>query len=178
MTASNLPEPSYLRQRLRYCSETGKLFWLDDPALSKHWRSRWANKEAFFYIGNRGYLKGTINGRTLMAHRVIWAMVYNEWPSGDMDHIDHCRTNNKLENLRLVSKFENMKNQSMAKNNTTGVTGVYWSPRDQKWLAQIRVNKKQIYLGIFSEFNKAVQIRKAAERNYKFHENHGLMSSI
>jgi hypothetical protein len=176
MTTSNLPDPSYLRQRLRYCPETGKLFWLDNAALPQKWRSRWANKEAFFYICNRGYLTGTINGRKLLAHRVVWAIVHNQWPSGDMDHIDHCRTNNKIKNLRIVSNCENRRNQSMASNNTTGATGVYWYPRCKKWLAQIQVNKKQIHLGLFSDFNDAVKIRKAAERHYNFHENHGLIS--
>lgn len=83
------------------------------------------------------------------------------------------RADNRIENLRLVSGKENMKNKSMQKNNISGVTGVSWNKNRMKWQAQISVNGKIIYLGIFSDFNAAVSARKVAENRYEFHRNHG-----
>lgn len=48
-------------------------------------------------------------------------------------------------------------------NNTSGVRGVYWSKLSGKWLAQIRVDGKQYYIGSFKTIKEAAAARKAAE---------------
>lgn len=52
------------------------------------------------------------------------------------------------------------------KNNSSGVTGVYFDTRNQKWRATITVNYKKIRLGYYTEFEKAVEARKNAEKFY------------
>ena len=59
-----------------------------------------------------------------------------------------------------------MRNVKIRENNTSGVTGVDWSKKYQKWRARICVNKKEIHLGQFEEFDKAVAARKEAENKY------------
>jgi hypothetical protein len=57
-------------------------------------------------------------------HKIVWELHYGELPAGSMiDHIDGT-TSNRIENLRLVSHAENMRNRKKAKNHHTLVTGV------------------------------------------------------
>lgn len=170
----NLPSPEYLRERVRYCCETGKLFWIDHPDVIKSWRSRFIDKEAFSYINIYGYKIGDLNGRKFKTHRAVWAVVHGHWPDGEIDHIDHCKTNNRIENLRVVRKVDNMRNRPISKRNKHGVFGVFFSERLRKWCAMIGVEGRTKYLGIYKEFEDAVAARKAAEREYGYHENHGM----
>lgn len=170
----NLPSPEYLRERLRYCHETGKLFWRDHPDLKKNWRTRFLEKEAFAYINVYGYKIGELNKRKFRAHRVIWAIVHGQWPDGEIDHIDHCKTNNRIENLRVVDKADNMRNRPMRRKSKYGVFGVFFCDRMKKWWAIIGVESKNKYLGSYEKFEDAVAARKAAEREYGYHENHGM----
>jgi hypothetical protein len=51
-------------------------------------------------------------------------------------------------------------------NNTSGITGVMWKKREQKWYAKIIKDNKEICLGYYDDFNEAVNARKKAEREY------------
>ena len=64
-------------------------------------------------------------------------------------------------------------NQGIATNNTSGVTGVTWNSDRKKWMAQIKVKGKNIYLGLFVDFNNAAKARAEAEVKHGFHKNHG-----
>ncbi len=55
---------------------------------------------------------------------------------------------------------------AMATNNTSGMTGVNWCKREQRWKASIRVNKKDIGLGYFIEKEDAIAARKAGEEKH------------
>lgn len=167
-------DPEILRLRLRYCRETGLLFWKESEICQKGWNTRWAGKEAFTAYSRDGYKRGTVFRKGLQAHRVVWAIYYGEWPEGNIDHIDHDKTNNRIENLRIVTNVENQRNMSKQKRNKSGVTGVHWKERDNRWQASIGVNGKTKALGYFKNFEDAVSRRKIAEIEYGFHENHGM----
>ncbi len=91
----------------------------------------------------------------------------------EIDHINHDPSDNRLANLRKVKRLDNMRNQSMRSTNPSGVTGVRFNKECHKWQATIMVLGKEIHLGLFEGFNRAVHARKAAEVKYGFHENHG-----
>jgi hypothetical protein len=59
-----------------------------------------------------------------------------------------------------------MMNVGLRSNNKSGVTGVIWHRRSSKWRAFIRINGKQIELGLFDRFEDAVVARKEAEEKY------------
>lgn len=121
-----------------------------------------------------GYLLASINGKQRRAHRVAWELYYGEPPSGDIDHINHVKDDNRICNLRVVSKAENNKNIRKSKRNTAGLTGVSWEKDRNKWVSFIGVNKKRsIKLGRFDSFFDACCSRKSAEIYYGYHENHG-----
>lgn len=126
------------------------------------------------WMDEDGYIYVRIMGRLTPAHRVIWEMHYGEIPEGmEIDHINHIRDDNRIENLRLVTRQENCKNVSMSKSNRSGVVGVSWCKRTSKWLASIRVDKREKFLGRHERKDDAISARKVAETEYKFHKNHG-----
>jgi hypothetical protein len=119
------------------------------------------------------YIRIRIDGRLYLAHRLVWLYTYGAWPENDIDHVDQDSLNNRLSNLRDVTNTENSKNQKIPKHNSSGVMGVHFHNKAQKWLAQIAVNGKRIYLGLFELKDDAITARKNADVEYNFHPNHG-----
>ena len=99
-------------------------------------------------------------------HRVIWAMVYGDWPKGQIDHIDGNGLNNRIQNLRDVTHSENQRNKRLQSRNKSGHSGVTWYKPTQKWQAFISVDGKQKHLGHFGTVEEAAAARVAAEAIY------------
>ena len=180
MPNKNLIPIETLRQLLRYDRETGKLYWLErqngicatDKARTI-FNKRFAGEEAFTAKDNHGYFCGTVLGASMKAHRVAWALHYGEWPKAHIDHINHNRSDNYIKNLREVSQEENQRNQRKSKANTSGVTGVYWERWTDRWVVRFQIDGAQCNLGRFDDFDAAVAVRKKAERQHGYHQNHG-----
>ena len=102
-------------------------------------------------LGAGGYLLISIHGTKYRGHRLAWLYVHGEFPANNLDHIDGCRTNNAISNLRLATPSQNKQNRrEPGRNNTSGFLGVHWASHISAWRAQIKVNKKSIMLGAFS----------------------------
>ena len=84
----------------------------------------------------------------------------------EIDHINGKPNDNRVENLRVTTHGENMKNVKLPSNNTSGYKGVYYSKQERKWKAFVRVNKKQKHLGTFSTKEEAIVARQKAENEY------------
>ena len=69
-------------------------------------------------------------------------------------------------NCRWATPIEQAQNRRIQKNNKTGIPGVYWNKRNQKYQVEIRANNKYIFLGYFRNKNLAIKVRKKAERKY------------
>jgi hypothetical protein len=173
MTKPKVLPIEYLRKRLRYEPDTGKLFWLDHDGMPQKWRTRWAGREAFTSDNGHGYRHGSVNGEKYRAQRVIWALVYGTWPKHQIDHKNGERSDNRVKNLCVVSNTENCRNAAKKSNNTSGACGVRWVTGREKWRAQVRVDGKERHLGLFTSFDDAVAARKAADKLYGFTERHG-----
>lgn len=152
---------------LEYAPLTGEFKWKKCPA------NRWRSNE--FAGGNTkdGYRIISIKGRKYLSHRLAWLWMHGSWPEGQIDHINHDRLDNRIENLRVVTLQENRKNQRLSKANKSGFIGVSWATRDRRWRAAIQVKGKMMGLGDYKTFKEAVAARKAAEVKYNFHPNHG-----
>lgn len=168
-----------LRTLLLYDPLSGLIYWRErhapniSPLVESSWNTRFAGKLAFTSINQDGYFVGKINNITLLSHRVIWAMMTGNNPSCQIDHINGVRSDNRFHNLRDVSHYDNHRNLRRSSNNKSGITGVYWSERTQKWVAQIQVNGKQKNLGYFLSKDDAISCRRDAEKRNGFHVNHG-----
>ena len=161
----------------------GNLIWRERP--KEHFRGEraWASWHSRFCgkpvgsFNREGYMTTTIIGvgtkKDFKIHRLIWVWHYGRWPKGEIDHIDHNRGNNKIENLREVSRKENAKNLSISKLNSSGVSGVTWDRTLCKWVAKIRVEGKTHHIGVFDSIEEAENAREAAKEKYGYHKNHG-----
>lgn len=122
-------------------------------------------KNICWYRNNRGYLAGhdISTGKTVKMQNVIL-------PHKDgviVDHINtHMKNDNRKNNLRIITQQKNTMNRKRPSNNTSGVTGVSFDKRKNKWVAYITCNKNQIYLGSFTSKPDAIKARKAAEEKY------------
>ena len=177
--------PEMLRKLLRYEPDTGMLFWRVRPVemfddgkkhtaehICKWWNAHYAGAEALKAVNSNGYKTGHIFNIIYRSQRVIWAMETGTWPN-EIDHIDHDRTNNRFENLRAATRQENTRNKSLGVANTSGIIGVHWDKRRQKWRATIGIDWKHKHLGWFTNKAEAAVVRKAAEIKHGFHPNHG-----
>ncbi|HCH8949281.1 TPA: HNH endonuclease, partial [Shigella flexneri] len=158
-----LPSAEYLHQCFHYKNETGELVWRSRPSnhfssesIAKSVNSRLAGKIAgsTLVAPTNVYITVRVNRILLFAHRIIFKMFYGNDPK-IIDHIDGDGTNNRLDNLRSCTQQENTKNTSLSTRNTSGCVGVTWSHQKKRWWAHIVVNKKQIYLGAFDDFEQA-----------------------
>jgi hypothetical protein len=168
----SLPSIDYLRKRLRYEPETGKLFWLDYEDMPNNWRARFAGKEAGTYT-DEGYRQVRVDGISFQAHRVAYAIHHGEWPTMGVDHINGVKDDNRINNLRVVSHQDNLRNSSMKSGNTSGVNGVHWHKAAGKWQAQIMADNRRKHLGLFNTLEEAAAARKEASAKYGYTERHG-----
>ncbi len=166
------PSVARLHERVRYEPSTGRLYWRNCPSHPAAWNTRYAGTEAFAADNGNGYRVGKLDGCKLLAHRVVWAMHYGDWPA-EIDHEDHDRGHNLISNLRDAGHKANTRNQARRRTNTSGVNGVSWDTQRGRWLACIRVDGRSTYLGRFDDFDAAVAARKRADAAHGFHTNHG-----
>jgi hypothetical protein len=183
MNKTTLPSIEFLRQALRHDPESGLLYWrprtadmfdakqLGNERSALAWNRRHAGKAAD-QVSSNDYFTVQLKTRKYMAHRVVWAMHNGAWPDGEIDHINHNRQDNRIQNLRVVSRLENCHNLSKRHDNTTGVTGVYWDKNHEKWYAQIRLGSKTKHLGRYHDKSEAIAARRAAELHLGYHKNH------
>ncbi|QVW27770.1 HNH endonuclease [Hafnia phage Pocis76] len=159
-----LTKEKLLSEMLTYSD--GTLYW-------KEWRRGVRRDMVAGSITKNGYVSVGAKGVKTYAHRIVWVMFNGDIPDGvEIDHINHDRADNRIENLRLVSRAENLKNKGVIKS-SSGEMGVYWSNAAQKWEAAINVNGKKKYLGLFNSVESAKAARMEANRLYGFHKNHG-----
>jgi hypothetical protein len=104
---------------------------------------------------NLGYLCVSVNGRKHLAHRVAWLMTHGEWPEHQIDHINHCKTDNRLCNLRHVTNKENHMNR----------IGKGYTKVGDRFKAQIVIDGATKNLGTYdtAEEARAAYLKKKAE---------------
>ena len=173
-----------VRDLLDYNSETGVLTWKARPRAYfennlawSAWNARFSGNVAMFGRRPDGYLGGKILGKTYGAHRVAYLIYHGKWPIGEIDHINGVTGDNRIANLRDVSRAENSKNLKRPKSNSSSACGVSWDKRHSRWKAYINGDSKRMNLGSFKCFLAAGMVRRKAEADLGYHENHGRGSS-
>ncbi|MNR37576.1 hypothetical protein D3C85_1556080 [compost metagenome] len=88
-------------------------------------------------------------------------------PKGKVvDHINRITYDNRRDNLRVCDNKENVRNQSVQKNSSTGFTGVIYLKNDNRYKAEIKYEGNTIYLGVYKNIEDAIKVRKEAEEKY------------
>lgn len=135
-----------LRQLLSYDPDTGVFVWLEK-------RGGGANAgEVAGTDGGQGYERIGVEGQIYPAHRLAWLFVHGRWPTGEIDHINGMRRDNRLSNLRDVPGAINTQNQRAArKDNKLGLLGVSLHRATGKYVANIFIGGKNKRLGLFAD---------------------------
>jgi hypothetical protein len=82
------------------------------------------------------------------------------------DHINRNKLDNRKNNLRICKNGDNAKNSNLSKNNKSGIIGISWDLKNNKWTSRITINRKGINLGRFDDFEEAIKARLQAEKFY------------
>lgn len=168
-----------LRSVVTYNPKSGLFRWLHRPfdefpdiRSARIWNARYKGKPAFEADRN-GYLAGKVDGVQYATHRLAWLYVNGCFPEDEIDHINGDRKDNRIANLRAVSRLENARNLKRYKSNSSGVQGVSRWPGKDLWRANIYYKGKHVHLGSFPTIEAAAAARREAESFYGFHLNHG-----
>jgi len=156
-----------LKEVLDYNPDTGVFTWKLTCGRKN------AGEEAGCIGSVYGYRLIGINTRHYRAARLAWFYMHGKWPENEVDHINHNRLDDRIDNLRCVTQKDNCRNMSKPINNSSGETGVHFRKDTRKWTAYIRSKGKREYLGCFVTFFAACYARHAANVRYGFHPNHG-----
>jgi hypothetical protein len=110
--------------------------------------------------GRQGRMQTEIEGVARYVHRLVWLYHHDEWPTGQIDHINGDKHDNRIENLRVVTSAQNSQNRR--------VRGVTYEKRQtsRPWRARIMVNYKSITLGYFATEAEALAEYQRAKLMY------------
>lgn len=148
-----------------YVNRIGSLYASYDSDTG-HFTSKSDRREGkvLGWANDQGYVLLCINQKQVRAHRVAWFFAYGEWPDCDIDHINGCRSDNRLSNLRKATRGENMQNLKKAhKDSKCGLIGVS-QIRGKYWFARITIGGKTKHLGSFKTKEDAHQAYLNAKR--------------
>ncbi len=173
------PSQEYLKSIFTYCKNTGVLTRKIRPI--EHFSSeRTFNIYNNSYAGTSvsvkndlGYLIAVINKKKYRAHRIVWIMEYGD--ISDLmvvDHINGITDDNRLENLRICSHGENLRN--MKKKKTDLPLGVYFDKARGSYRASVGLGKLgKVISKRFKNLDDAVLWREAATKDLGYHTLHG-----
>lgn len=145
---------------LRYDPETGDIFWTKDQG------KRRAGKIAGGSL-MKGYKRLRIDGQAYSHHRVAWLLMAGEWPKGEIDHINHVRTDNRWCNLREATRSQNAAN-IRGRGKLGFPKGVRRSRN--KFAAQACHEGRMVHVGVFDTVEQAhaAYLKRIAELHGEF----------
>lgn len=146
---SGCPPVSVVLERISYNPETGEF-------IAKVQRGRRRVGDRMGYPDGLGYMKLCFNGKWVMAHRLAWRLVHGEWPDGEIDHINGDPSDNRIANLRVATRSQNVMN-------TRRGNGVCYRPERGKYQVSIRANGRNHFIGMFDDRADAERAGAAAK---------------
>ncbi len=153
-------ELARLKELLHYDPESGIFTWIKSNSNTSP-----VGTIAGRGINPEGYRQIQIDGHSFKAHRLAWFYVYGKWPE-QIDHLNGVRDDNRIINLRDATPQINSQNQRGAiKNNKSGFLGVF-PHKNGGFVAKIKVDKKNKYLGRFATAEEAHAVYVLAKRQF------------
>ena len=118
----------------------------------------------------KGPYQISIDTKKYLTHRLAWLYVYGYMPENDIDHINRDCQDNRIANLREVSRSCNCMNKGLDLRNKSGIKGVLFKTIGRKWRVTIMANGENIYLGRYKCLLEAACYRLAAEQCFGFED--------
>ena len=140
------------------CYEDGSIERPESRRTDCRWRSFGCESE-------HGYMRIYVNGKQMYVHRIIAkAFLGDDASSLEVDHINGDRSDNRTENLRIVTHQQNSRAHFKDRKHSSSVyRGVCWDKARNRWKAGIYVDGKHKHLGRFrSEIEAARKYDDAA----------------
>lgn len=111
---------------------------------------------------NKGYIEIEIGSVCYQAHRLAWLFVFGVWPPKELDHINGIRDDNRIVNLRPVTKSQNQHNRKRwVKSTSSKFKGVSFHKLTGKWVAHIQAFNKREHIGLFDTEEAAAKARNS-----------------
>lgn len=143
MGAESLASIETLREWFTVDFKTGLIYW------KKYGSNRSTKGKALGGLAGKGYLRLAFQGRSYAVHRIIWALFHGEWPTEQVDHINHKKTDNRIVNLQELDNRSNCQKKTIHKRKKPGCYLDRTCTSKNKWKAQIFVGGRQIHIGRF-----------------------------
>lgn len=139
-----------------YCRNTGNPFYFDPEDYDKIKDYTWSDRWKDGYHELRAWDSN------------LKQMIWMHWliAGENFDHIDRDPMNNRKSNLRDASQVQQCQNRNKTCRNKSGVVGVCYNKRMDKWETYISIDKKQINLGYYINKEDAIMARLEAEAKY------------
>ena len=109
-------EKLYINENYRYEPDTGLIYY--KKPTQKSGPKRKLDKPTGFFASNdyiRVCFRINNHNEKILAHRLAWYLYYGEVPTNLIDHIDHNKSNNKIDNLRATNHSKNVRHSSIQK---------------------------------------------------------------
>lgn len=162
-----MPDIDQFRALFNYDPETGFLTWRPGAKNRKGRPPADRTMQGVGKPNEKGYRKVQVLGRVWFVHRIAYAMHHNIDPGVNfIDHINRDPSDNRIENLRMVSHSENLRNRDHPRRmaSKSGILGV--AVAGSKWMSYIPAQHggKRIHVGTFDtpeQAREAVNIVRA-----------------
>ncbi len=146
---------------LSYDPETGIIKWKINKSRARAGEvAGCLSKNGYLVAGVR--LNRGVTGKLYYVHRLAWYLHYGKWPNLFIDHINGDKTDNRIANLREVTRSQNGHNRGPNKNNQSGYKGVSWVKATQRWTARLTVDRNVVVLGEFCDKDIAMLVLEEA----------------
>lgn len=123
---------------------------------------------------HKGYGQFWHGGKMVYPHRLAFEWVHGEIPEGmQVDHRCFHRNCVRPDHLRLVTNAQNQQNRRGAQSNSaTGIRGVRWDKRRQKYQARVRLNGKVHHAGYYDTLEEAEAAVIAKRKDLFTHDDY------
>ena len=181
--AKPLPSVEYLNECFKYNPATGSLIGRKRPAshfeggrsTAKAKASLWIENLSYRIVGcvgRFGYRRVLLDGRSVYVHRIIWKLLHKVDALFTIDHINGVKTDNRACNLRLATKTEQMRNQALPSNNTSGYIGVV-ATRSGTWASRGTEDGRKVHIGTYKCKHEAGRVAKEWRLARGYSDRHG-----
>jgi hypothetical protein len=149
---------AWINEWLDWQSQPGRMFWKKaGPGVT-------VGAEAGYDNYHWGYWMIGIDYKLYKRSRLVFLMFNGSLPKY-IDHRDGDAGNDDPSNLRVATSSQNSFNRKRMTNNTSGIPGIEWRPKRQKWQVRAQVNGKRLFIGHFDSKEEAIAARNSVEKS-------------